>query len=1380
MENRKSYVLIIAIVIAISVFFAHPALAYEVGTHTYLTSEAVELYNKSAGNNKITAELKRFMIDGVAHEDDLPRPQNHFYDPINNKGLNGGFFGGISAKKWANDSSEQKKIEYKPGAATSLAPVDQKKIDAYGKVTDFTWDAGIRYWLNGDKEMAMEVLGHVLHLVEDMGVPEHTRNDSHAKGSKYEEYVGRYNSNTPDEQLKARLGNKKMVSSESLDKYFDGLAKYSNKYFYSPGSIGEYNFPELDFKTAEPKQDGLYYFKSKDDEENQYFLATQRDLNDVYGTNSVNTSVITESVLESYWSLLSVRTVRYSAGVIDLFFRDVEKAKNDPSFLKAEQPSIGILGKVSALTGSFFGKAKNIVVKTGSFLSNLFNTVGEGLSSAGSFIGDLFTGNDGLTALGVVGLDDTEGLDTGSDGSSGESSAPTAAAVKKDTLAKKNDEITALKMQIEGLQKDAQAQDEALLQLEKKKDEPVAEEKADTIQTRKTVADAPLCVYGSAGTARQGGVVINEVAWMGGVRSASDEWIELKNVSGSDIDISEWQLLNKGGGIKIRLSGLKSPTIKAGKFILLERTDNNSATGATADLIYSGALGNTNDGLQLFDGSCGVVDEIPVASKWPAGNNDTKQTMERDAYGRGWHTSFSAGGTAKKENSAGVAQLNGGGSVAGTSVNSGQGGDPLSLAPQFYPVVINEIMYDVPGSDSGREWIELYNSGTSAATISEWKFFEDETGHALTIKQGSPTVPAGGYAIITADVNGFLNDNGGFEGVIFDSTFSLHNDGETIAVKNGPLVIDSVTYATSTGANGYGMSLQRFESGWSAASSTPGRMNVLAPSAGEQIPDFRSELAELSTSTILWDGGSQAGMVYDLSTDGFVGQRMSFAQGVDVGTIKFGYYNDHASGSTEVKLFSVDGSSVWADTLAVPRVSYGGYIEYVFLEPLHLTVGDYFIGSRLISGTIGIRKGYGSNPCGNAIYGAGNIPECIDGDDVSMIVGRFTATTTPIISNEIPGQTQDDSEAQFYPIVINEIMYDLPGSDDGREWIEVHNAGTTTVDIGEWKFFEDETHHGLTAVQGTSVLPVGGYAVIVASSSAFLNDNAGYSGSIFDSAFSLSNTGESLALKNGDLVIDSIVYASSAGAGGDGMSLQRFDDGWHAASSTPGAVNAVQVIAEQRQESASEAEDMEDESSASELFGQSDHSARSVPYDATVYIQTLGENISMDIRTVDIYAEIDQPTRWAMGICRLPEGNSTKCLQNIVASAGLRSIDTPNVKTLLSFAFSTPFVSDPSRHYGLYIQPITGLTNSLSSVYGSSGDAYAAGAVLGFDGAAPFNTGIKDMYFVINAPVVPAVIPDDPPAAEQETATTTIDAFIPPEGQGTSTAPTAEDTSVGA
>jgi thiamine phosphate synthase YjbQ (UPF0047 family) len=36
-------------------------------------------------------------------------------------------------------------------------------------------------------------------------------------------------------------------------------------------------------------------------------------------------------------------------------------------------------------------------------------------------------------------------------------------------------------------------------------------------------------------------------------------------------------------------------------------------------------------------------------------------------------------------------------------------------------VTINEIMYDPDGSDTNREWVELYNDGGSSVDLSAWE-----------------------------------------------------------------------------------------------------------------------------------------------------------------------------------------------------------------------------------------------------------------------------------------------------------------------------------------------------------------------------------------------------------------------------------------------------------------------------------------------------------------------------------------------------------------------------------------------------------------------------------------------------------------------------------
>jgi len=70
---------------------------------------------------------------------------------------------------------------------------------------------------------------------------------------------------------------------------------------------------------------------------------------------------------------------------------------------------------------------------------------------------------------------------------------------------------------------------------------------------------------------------------------------------------------------------------------------------------------------------------------------------------------------------------------------------------------------------------------------------------------------------------------------------------------------------------------------------------------------------------------------------------------------------------------------------------------------------------------------------------------------------------------------------------------------------------------------------------------------------------------LFDSAFSLSNTGEALAIKNGaGEVEDSVSYISSIGAAGDGGSLQRSNNTFIAALPTlgvfPGAIKPVPAV----------------------------------------------------------------------------------------------------------------------------------------------------------------------------------------------------------------------------
>jgi len=157
----------------------------------------------------------------------------------------------------------------------------------------------------------------------------------------------------------------------------------------------------------------------------------------------------------------------------------------------------------------------------------------------------------------------------------------------------------------------------------------------------------------SAGTTNE--VVINEIAWMGTAVSANDEWLELKNNTDQEIDLTGWTLKATDGTPEMALSR----TIPAGGYFLLERTDDSSVPDIAADQIYSGALSNAGENLELRDGQNNLIDSVNCSEGWFAGNNSSKQTMERknpQATGSdsaNWQTSREPEGTPKAQNSSG-------------------------------------------------------------------------------------------------------------------------------------------------------------------------------------------------------------------------------------------------------------------------------------------------------------------------------------------------------------------------------------------------------------------------------------------------------------------------------------------------------------------------------------------------------------------------------------------------------------------------------------------------------------------------------------------------------------------------------------------------------
>jgi hypothetical protein len=236
-------------------------------------------------------------------------------------------------------------------------------------------------------------------------------------------------------------------------------------------------------------------------------------------------------------------------------------------------------------------------------------------------------------------------------------------------------------------------------------------------------------------------IIFNEISWMGNINSANDEWLELKNISSENINLSGWQILDKEDQIKIIFES--RDIISAGQFYLLERTNDDSVPNIAADKIYTGSLNDTDEVLYFFDSNCQLQDIVSADPDWPAGDKIYWRSMERKRD-LNWQTSLNAGGTPKAENSSGYIVL--------TPSDGGGGG--LPSAPSYPKILISEIQI----SPIEQRFIELYNPTDYEVNLTDWYIQrKTKTGTSWTSLVSSTrfeekTIPSRSYFLITRSI----------------------------------------------------------------------------------------------------------------------------------------------------------------------------------------------------------------------------------------------------------------------------------------------------------------------------------------------------------------------------------------------------------------------------------------------------------------------------------------------------------------------------------------------------------------------------------------------------------------------------------------------------
>lgn len=130
-------------------------------------------------------------------------------------------------------------------------------------------------------------------------------------------------------------------------------------------------------------------------------------------------------------------------------------------------------------------------------------------------------------------------------------------------------------------------------------------------------------------------------------------------------------------------------------------------------------------------------------------------------------------------------------------------------------------------------------------------------------------------------------------------------------------------------------------------------------------------------------------------------------------------------------------------------------------------------------------------------------------------------------------------QAQSPGMIFTEIAAFEPSD---TEWIELYNASNTSIDMLDYKLYENETAHKLTLYQGLDTMIEPGEYVIIANKADALLAKYPFltSQTIFDSSWtSLNKSGEYIALMHQESILDQITFSES-----DTGSLQFITNQW--------------------------------------------------------------------------------------------------------------------------------------------------------------------------------------------------------------------------------------------
>ncbi|HCC22919.1 TPA: hypothetical protein DF272_01935 [Candidatus Falkowbacteria bacterium] len=307
--------------------------------------------------------------------------------------------------------------------------------------------------------------------------------------------------------------------------------------------------------------------------------------------------------------------------------------------------------------------------------------------------------------------------------------------------------------------------------------------------------------------------------------SNESEWVELYNQTAYNLDLTDWYLL-EGAGRRTDIAEI----IPAGSYLVVETTNlNNSGDTIIVKnhddvVITSLDYGDFNSGvaannapshidpdsvIRLPDSSYAVT-EVPTPGEPNVFISPIIEVDDSDEIN--------------------IPLVETGGDDVVISSDESDESQDSSTEPSYElspDIMITEIFPDPAGADSNFEWVELFNSGSSAVNLSGWILDDIDGGSSPYVISESLIIPGLGYQSFDKSVTGL----------------SLNNNEDSVRLID-PIgaVISSIDYSRAVEGQSYGYA----ESGWFwSEDPSPGEVNATPLTETED----QMAVADVSTST---------------------------------------------------------------------------------------------------------------------------------------------------------------------------------------------------------------------------------------------------------------------------------------------------------------------------------------------------------------------------------------------------------------------------------------------------------------------------------------------------------------------------------------------------